>query len=163
MAREYGGDLYDLNNMTDAEIRELVVQQLNEYPNIDPGWIDVRVKDGFVTLSGRVGTDGENQVAESVLDDVLGIDRYSNELVVDELVRGEAPAGADESVALDEEVDEQLGESDPQQSDTADHLAENLEADTYGTHDMGSAIRDGTAYIPPDRPIPDGYDSRENH
>jgi hypothetical protein len=163
MAREYGGDLYDLSNMTDEEIRDLVVQQLREYPNIDAGWIDVHVKDGFITLSGSVGTDSEYQVAEAVLDDVLGIDDYSNELVVNELHRGEAPFAADEAIVQDEEVDDQLGETNPQQSDTADHLVEDLEQQTYGTHDVGTAVRDGTPYVPPDRPIADGYDSRENH
>lgn len=163
MAREYGGDLYDLSNMTDAEIRDLVVQQLNEYPNIDAGWIDVQVKDSFVTLSGTVGTDAEYQVAESVLDDVIGIDDYSNELVVSEIHRGEASEAADEAIADEEETEAQIGGGMLQQSDTADHLEEDLEQETYGTHDVGEAIRDGVPYVPPDRPVGDGYDSRENH
>mgnify|MGYP006146229811 CR=1 FL=1 len=48
MATEHGGDLYDLSHMTDEEIRELVVQQLREYPNVDAEWIDVQVKDGVI-------------------------------------------------------------------------------------------------------------------
>lgn len=163
MAREYGGDLYDFANMTDDEIRSIVVEHLQDYPNLDADWIDVAVKDGFVTLSGRVGTDGEQQVAESVLDDVLGLDRYSNELVVDELHRGQAPEAADEAIEASREVDEQMGEPDPQQTDTAEHLVEDLDSQSYGTHDMGKAIRDGSTYVPPDRPVADGYDSRENH
>ena len=163
MAREHGGELYDFEQMTDEEIRQVVVEHFRESPEIDAGWITVYVKGGFVTLSGQVGTDGEFQVAEAILHDVLGVQDYSNELVVDELHRGEAPEGADEAVVQDEEVDDQLGETDAQQSDTADHIAQHLESDTYGTHDLGTAIRDGTPYTPPDRPIPDGYDSRENH
>jgi hypothetical protein len=163
MAREYGGDVFDLSNMTDDEIRELILEQFREYPELDPDWIDVAVKDGFVTLSGRVGTDGEIQIAEKIVHDVIGISDYSNELVADELHRGEAPEGADEAIVEDEEVDEQLGEANPQQSDTASHLAEDVDSQTYGTHDMGQAIREGASYIPPDRPIPDGYDSHEKH
>ncbi|HET7276293.1 MAG TPA: BON domain-containing protein [Longimicrobiaceae bacterium] len=163
MATEYSGDIFDLENLSDDEIRTLVIEQLQQYPNIDAGWIEVDVKQGHVTLSGRVGTDGEVQVAESVLDDVIGIDNYSNNLVVDELHREDTPEAADEAIVQDREVDEQSGEPDPQQTDTAEHLAEDLETETYGTHDMQEAIRDGTAYIPPDRPVGDGYDSREDH
>jgi hypothetical protein len=163
MARQHGGDLYDFGHMSDDEIRELVVQQLREYPNIDADWMDVQVRDGFVTLGGRVGTDAEVQIAEAVIHDVLGIQDYSNELVVDELHRGEGPEAADEWAAMEEELDGQLGDPAPQQSDTAAHLVEDLDSETFGTHDMGEAIQDGTAYIPPDRPVGDGYGSRENH
>lgn len=163
MAREHGGDLYDFDQMTDDEIRQVVVEHLAEYPNLDAGWIDVQVKDGLVTLSGRVGTDSEVRVAEAVLDDVLGIDSYSNELVVDELHRHELPEAVDEALAEEGAVDGQLGDISEQQSDTADHLSGDLEAETYGTHDMGTAIRDGAPYVPPDRPLADGYGSGEDH
>jgi len=163
MARQFGGDLYDFPNMTDDEIRQVVVEQLREYPNLDADLIDVVVRDGLVTLSGRVGTDAEVQVATAVVGDVLGIERLSNELVVDEVQRGELSPAADEAIAQDEEVDEQTGEPPVDQSDTAAHLVEDLESQTYGTHDMGEAIQDGIPYIPPDRPVGDGYGSRENH
>ena len=163
MAREHGGDLFDLGHMTDEEIRELVVQQLREYPNIDADWIDVAVKDGFVTLAGRVGTDEELQVAEAVLHDVIGVQTFSNELLVDELHRGESPEAIDDWLAEEEATGDQLGGGQNQQSDTAEHLVEDLEAETFGTHDMGEAIQDGIPYVPPDRPVGDGYTSRENH
>ena len=164
MAMEHGGDLYDLSSMTDEEIRELVVQQLREYPNVDADWIEVLVSGGVVTLTGRVGTDQELQVAEAVLADVIGVANYSNELVVDELHRQESPEAIDDWLVEEDASDDQLGGSpESQQSDTADHLVEDLEAEAFGTHDMGEAIQDGIPYIPPDRPIGDGYTSRENH
>jgi hypothetical protein len=163
MARQFGGDLYDFQNMSDDELRTLVLEQLREYPNLDADDIDVRVKDGTVTLAGRVGTDAEVQVATAVLDDVLGLDDFAVELVVDELRRGDTPVAADDAIAQDEEVDDQLGEPDAQQSDTAEHLVEDLDAETYGTHDIGQAIRDAAPYSPPDRPVSDGYGSREEH
>jgi hypothetical protein len=49
------------------------------------------------------------------------------------------------------------------QSDTAEHLVEDLDAQTYGTHDVGTAVEEGASYEPPDRPVPDGYGSREAH
>lgn len=157
------GDLWNFQNMTDDEIRQVVLQQVREHPNLDAGWIDVDVSDGLVTLSGRVGTDGELQVIENLVADVLGLDRYTNELVVDELHRGEMPMAIDEELAAESEADDPLAGRSSQHSDTAEHLAENLETDTYGTHDVGKAIQDGTAYVPPDSPTSDGYDSRENH
>ena len=163
MAREFGGDLYDLSNMTDDEIRDLVVQQLNEYPNVDAGWIDVQVKDGLVTLTGRVGTDQEYQVAEEIVHDVIGIQTYSNELLVDETHRFELPEGADEEVAMMEDLNDQLGDPMQSQEDTASHLVEDLETQTYGTHDMQKAIEGGVPYVPPDHPVGDGYGSTENH
>lgn len=163
MARQHGGDVFDFSTMTDDEVYDVVTEHLRESPNLDADWIEVSVKDGTVTLSGRVGTDGERQVAESVLAEVLGIRDFSNDLVVDELHRGTEPMAADEAVASDLEVDEQLGEDERNQSDTAGHLEQNLETDTYGTHDLGTSIEDGTPYVPPERPIPDGYDSHENH
>jgi hypothetical protein len=162
MARNQGGDLYDFADMSDEDVRELVVQQLREYPNVDAGWIDVQVRDGFVTLSGRVGTDSEIQVAESIVADVLGITSYSNELVYDPTHRAEAPEAADEWAAEDE-GDDQIGRPQPTQSDTAEHLVEDLRTETFGTHDMGEAIQDGVPYVPPDRPVSDGYESAEDH
>lgn len=163
MARQHGGDLFDFDNMSDAEIRAVVVDHLRDYPNLNEAGIEVTVRDGHVTLSGRVGTDAEVQEAEAILDDVLGIDSYTNDLVVDESMRYELPEAVDDAAAAGDELDDQFGESTEQQSDTAEHLTEDLEAQTYGTHDMDEAIRDGATYIPPDRPVSDGYDSRENH
>jgi hypothetical protein len=162
MARDFGG-LFPIEDMSDDELRDLIVQHFNEYDHIDAGWIDVDVQDGFVTLSGRVGTDGEVQVAEKVLAEVIGIKDYSNELMVDETHRGQLPEGADVASTVEQEMGADLGGGILEQSDTADHLMEHLENEAYGTHDMQAAIRDGTAYSPPDRPIPDGYDSREEH
>lgn len=162
MAREYGGELYDFPNMTDDEVREVVREHLGESPNLDPDDIDVAVKDGRVTLSGRVGTDSEVETATAILDDVLGLDDFSNELMVDALRRGDAPEAADDAVARDREADDG-DEVGAQHSDTAAHLAADLEADTFGTRDMGKAIQDGTSYIPPDSPGGDGYGSREDH
>jgi hypothetical protein len=103
------------------------------------------------------------QVAEEVLVEVIGVENFSNELVVTELHREPAPEAADDAVVYREETPSQLGEGNEEQSDTAAHLSEDLEEQTYGTHDMQAAIEEGSTYIPPDRPIPDGYDSRENH
>lgn len=154
------GELFfDFATMTDDEIYDVVVQHLTELGTLDMGWIDVTVRDGHVTLEGRVGTDGEVQVAEKLLVEVLGLDAVTNELIVDELHRGDLPEAADDEVAAEEE---ERGDGVPNQEDTAAHLVEDLEAQTFGTQDVQHAIEEGTAYNPPDL-LPDGYTSRENH
>jgi hypothetical protein len=162
MAGEYTGDIYDFENMTDEEVRGVVLEHLREQTNLDADDIEVLVQDGTVTLTGRVGTDAEVQIAGELLDDVLGLDRYSNELVVDELRRGTSTLEEDLLIAAPG-AEDQLGGSSFQQSDTAEHLVEDLDAETQGTHDVSRAIRDAAAYRPPDSPIGDGYGSREDH
>lgn len=163
MAQDFDELFFDFENMTDDEIYDVVLQQLNEYPEIDPGWMEVSVKDGLVTLAGRVGTDAEKQIAEKIVVETLGISSFSNELVVAELVRGDVPEAVDEAAAYEDEFGDALGGGAPQQSDTAAHLVENLEVQTFGTHDMQHAIEEGTAYEPPEGPMADGYDSEEQH
>lgn len=163
MAGEFGGDLYDFQEMTDDEVRSVVIEHLQEQTNLDPDDIDVIVRNGRVTLEGRVGTDDEVQVAGEVVDDLLGLDDCINNLVVDPLRRGTEPIAADESAIVPGSEEDNLGGFDLQQSDTAEHLVEDIESETLGTHDTIRAIRDASAYSPPDGPIGDGYGSRENH
>jgi GAF domain-containing protein len=162
MARDFGG-LFNTEDMSDDELEQLVVQQLREYPNLDAGWIEVQVRDGTVTLAGAVGTDAEKQVAESVIVEVLGIESFANELVVSELHRQELPEAVDDATAVENEADDHLGRDTRQQSDTAAHLVEDLESETFGTRDMQQSIQEGSTYIPPDRPLADGYTSEEEH
>src|SRR5512134_1549261 len=100
MARDYS-DLYDLDNMSDADLKDLVLQQLREYPELDVDLIEVNVDDGRVSVSGRVGTEQEVQQIGHVLTDVLGVRSLSNELVIDELTRGELSEAVDDAWAQD--------------------------------------------------------------
>ncbi len=163
MAGRYTGDIFDFSGMTDDELYDVVVQHLQEHPEVDSEWVEVRVKDGHVTLSGRVGSDSEISVAEQVITEILGLQEFTNELMVDELHRGEMPEAADDAVTQDLEVEAQYGETNENQSDTAAHLVEDLGAQTYGTHSVTEAVNDGATYSPPDRPMGDGYGSRESH
>ena len=54
---------YDFAEMSDDEVYDLVVQHLGEYPELDVGWIEVRVSGGQVTLAGRVGSDAESPLS----------------------------------------------------------------------------------------------------
>lgn len=76
-------DVDNLGSLTDAELRARLVEQFKEYPELDGDLVDVDVKDGRVTLSGRVGTEREYQEFEHVATDVLGLPNVSNEIVVE--------------------------------------------------------------------------------
>ncbi|MGQ0560366.1 MAG: BON domain-containing protein [Gemmatimonadota bacterium] len=162
MARDYE-NLYDLENIGDDELKDLVLQELQEYPEIDVDLIVVDVQDGAVRVSGRVGTEQEIQQVGHVLTDLIGIDEVSNELVIDELVRGQHSEAADDARAEDGEVDAQTGEQTVRASDTAAHLVEDLEAEHFGTHNYDETMQRGTTYEPPDRGIQEGILGRENH
>ncbi|MDQ3520744.1 MAG: BON domain-containing protein [Gemmatimonadota bacterium] len=162
MARDFDRML-DTEGLSDDELYDLIIQQFNEQPELDTGWIDVSVRNGLVTLSGRVGTDSEVRTAENILNDVLGIREFANELIVDELHREMAPEAADDAAAADREADDQRGERNMSTEDSAQHLIEDLDGQTFGTHDLQSAIQDGIPYVPPDRPMADGYGSGEDH
>lgn len=162
MASDFS-DVYNLEDMSDDELQALVVQQLGEHDSLDAGWIEVRVRDGHVTLAGPVGTDAEKQVAENVVVEVLGVSRYTNELVVSATHRHQLPEDPEAARVELEEQDDDLGGDTRQQSDTAAHLITDIETETFGTRDMQQAIQEGATYEPPDRPRPDGYDSQEDH
>jgi len=140
--------------MSDDELYDHIQERFRENRNLDPDWIEVSVRDGHVTLEGRVGTDGEVQVAEKIIHDVLGIDSYTNDLIVDELHRGETSENGDD--VEDEDLE-------THQSDTADHLSENRLREGYVTDDPQEATEEGMPYTPPDEPSPDGYRNSENH
>jgi hypothetical protein len=162
MSDEYD-DLYDITNLDDSELKDLVLQELSEYPDIDVDLVEVDVDRGQVRLSGRVGTEQEVQTVEHVITDLLGVDRVRNELVVFDTVRGQRSEAADDAYAEDMEADPQLSSGGGNTSDTAQHLVEDLEAEQFGTHDPQEAAERGTTYEPPDRPMQEGTYSIEDH
>ena len=163
MAHDYD-DIYDLANLDDTELKDLVLQELGEYPDIDVDLIEVNVENRVVRLSGRVGTEQEVQAVEQVVTDLIGTE-VKNELVVDANVRGQLSEAADDAYIEDLEADPQfsVGAATHNTSDTAQHLVEDLDAESFGTHNVQEAVERGTAYEPPDRAIQQGSVSRENH
>jgi hypothetical protein len=161
MAADYE-DTFDLDDLDDSELRELVRAELDDYDTVDADNILVRVNDGEVELSGRVGTIGERDTAEHILTDVIGVTRYRNDLVVDEIRRDEESEAADDAIAdARERGEDQIGGSANMSTD-AEALREedDLDADLYGTHDVQRSIEQGTAYEPPDTPTPESGEER---
>lgn len=152
-------DLHDLDDLSDDELRELVISQLAAHPGVDPDDITVTVEDGVVHLEGRVGTEAERLVAEHVVTDVLGIEQWENEIFVDPIRRADSPEAVDDHLAAEEATEGLLlGDRPLPMSDESEHLDEDYEVriNAFGTHDVQAAIEEGAPYIPPEQPTPEG-------
>jgi len=167
MARDFE-NMNDIDELDDRELRDLVRSHLAAHNGLDIDDITVQVTDGRVTLTGRVGTDGERLVAEHVLTDVIGVSDFSNELFVDPNRRAESPEAIDEHLA-DESRHEGLllGDRAVPISPEVDEVEGSLEAELYGTTDVHQSITDGTSWNPPESPTQEGLLGRdemgENH
>jgi len=161
MARDFE-NLDDLDDLSDGELRNLVRDRLAEHRGLDLRDITVTVHDRVVALDGRVGTEGERRVAERVVTDLVGITTVRNNLVVDELRRAESPEAVDEHLAdEDEHAGLLLGDRAVPLSPEAEHLEEDLDSRLFGTTDVGSAIQNGTAWIPPTSPTQEGIEGQD--
>ena len=152
-------NLHDIADLNDRELRDVIRSHLRAHNGLDADYITVQVEDGEVTLEGRVGTDYERRVAERVLTDVLGIERVNNSLVVQAMHRAESPMDIDDHLVEEERTEGLLlGDRAVPLSPEAEHLEEDLDARLGGTSDIGKAIEEGTAWIPPESPTPEGLD-----
>ncbi|MEX0907793.1 MAG: BON domain-containing protein [Gemmatimonadota bacterium] len=158
-----GADFYDIESLGDEELRKLVREELAGHPDLDADGLDLVVRDGIVTVSGRVGTEAEFQIIEHVLSDVLGVSAVENELVIDELVRLQQPEPADSANAQVYATGGGASGGADRTEDSAEHLLRDTAADQYGTDDMGEAIERGHIYNPPDTPVQEGTWNKENH
>ena len=115
-----------------------------------------------IVLGGRVGTDGERLIAEHVVTDVLGVEDVRNDIFVDPMRRAESPEAVDESIVDDDRREGLLlGDRPVPLSPEAEGRRMMLDHELYGTTDVRHAIADGTAWIPPESPTPEGFSRRE--
>ena len=160
MARDYE-DVHDLDDLSDDELRGLVREKLTAHNALDIDDITVQVENGVVVLGGRVGTDGERLIADHVVTDLLGAQRCRNEIFVDPARRALSPEAIDEHlVEEDREAGLQLGDRPLPLSPEAEATEEDLDADLFGTTDIGRAIQDGTPWVPPESPTQEGFTER---
>jgi hypothetical protein len=157
MARDYE-NIFHLDDLDDNELRRLVRETLRDNRSIDPDDIRVHIREGKVILAGRVGTEAEKRIAERVIEDRIGVERFESQLVVDPIRRAESPEAIDEHLA-DEEAHEGLllGEGSSGQNDEARHLADDFEGEMTGTVDREESVERGIPWIPPESPTPEGY------
>ena len=152
-------NIHDIDDLTDRELRDLVREHLRAHNGIDVDYITVNVADGAVTLEGRVGTDFERRAAEHVLTDVLGIADVRNDLVVQAIHRAESSLDMDEHLAEEEATEGlMLGDRPVPLDPETEGVVEDLDARLWGTTDVGKAIADGTAWIPPESPTQEGLE-----
>jgi hypothetical protein len=156
MARDFE-DIHNLDDLSDDELRGLVREHLRAHNALDVDEITVRTENGAVILGGRVGTDGERLIAEHVVTDVLGAADVRNEIVVDATRRAEAPTAIDEHLVEDDRNEGLLlGDRPMPISPEAEYAQDDIDHELYGTTDVGHAIADGTAWIPPESPTQEG-------
>jgi hypothetical protein len=150
-------DMMETDELSDNELRALLRDTFDQQLAFDPEDVEVFVRDGVVSLSGRVGTEEELRIVERVVTDVVGLKTVRNNIVVDPIRRAESPEPIDEHV-VDEELHEGLllGDSARSEDPEAEHLHEDLRAELFGTTDMQEAIEGGIPWNPPDGPTPEG-------
>jgi len=67
---------------TDDRVREEICERLTEHPLLDASDVDVEVRDGVVTLTGRVAVRAEKHLAEDIAEEVWGVNDVENRLRV---------------------------------------------------------------------------------
>jgi hypothetical protein len=161
MAKDYENTL-NLDQMDDADIRELVRQRLDEVAGFDVDAVEVDVQDGGITVEGRVGTEAERQQVTRVLT-ALGATEPRNNVVVDEVARPQRAEAADDARAEAADATPALGESGTATTDTAEHLQDDRSGEQYGTRDPRKAVEEGKPYTPPEGPTQQGIEGDERH
>jgi hypothetical protein len=158
MARDFE-DIHNLDELSNDELRGLVREKLAAHNGIDVEDVEVQVEGTTLVLSGRVGTEQERRTAEHLLTDVLGMQDYRNDLMVTATRRSVSPEAIDEHL-VDEEAHEGLllGDRPVSLSPEAEHLHDSADEEETGTTDVHKAIEEGTAWIPPESPTPEGRD-----
>jgi hypothetical protein len=168
MARDFE-NIHNIDDLSDDELRGVVREHLRANNAVDIDEITVRAVDGTIILGGRVGTDGEKLIAEHVVTDVLGCTSVRNEIFVDPIRRALSPEAIDEHLATEDRNEGLLlGDRPLPINPEAETVQDDIDHDLYGTSDVGHAIADGTAWIPPESPTQEGIlndrnDTGENH
>lgn len=161
MARDFE-NTGDVAGMSDEELHRLVRDRFDAETAIDPDDLVVTVRDGQVTVAGRVGTDVEVRIADHILSDSLGLTGYDNQLVADPIRRAESPEAIDEHLASEDALDSRLlGDKPVPISPEAEHREEHLSAHMYGTADVQEASEGAVPWTPPEGPTPEGRDGPE--
>jgi hypothetical protein len=164
MAHDYE-DVFDLDDLNDDELRALVRDRLAAHSGLDIDDISISVEDGVVRLEGRVGTEQEKRVALRVVTDEIGVRQVENDITIDPIRRAENPEAVD-----DEQGEESrregllLGDRVVPLEPSTEGTDEEVERDVMldGTTDVQNAISFGGAWIPPERPTPEGIGGEES-
>jgi hypothetical protein len=124
------GNMEDVNGLTDEDIRELILEQLDE-AGIAPGAVGIRVLKGSrVVVEGNVDSEMMRKIIIQTIQNATGIDNIVDEMIVAD----------DEYESFDE---------GPRHEDYELYDEDN---EYVGSEDMFRAVEDGVPYIPPTEP-----------
>jgi len=156
-------DINELDELTDNELHALIRDIFDQQVAFDPNDVDIAVRAGVVTLSGRVGTEEELRIAERTVSDVVGVKSVRNELVADPIRRAESPEAIDEHL-VDEQMHDGLllGDTPGNEDAETQHLHPNIRAELFGTTDVQQSISGAIPWNPPDGPTPEGTEGSED-
>jgi hypothetical protein len=76
--------LLDAGRRVDADIRGEALQRLMDDPMLDADYLDARVKDGWVTLTGHADRQFQSDKAFEHMLNVRGVTGITNEITVDQ-------------------------------------------------------------------------------
>ncbi len=161
MEKDYE-DIRGTDGLTDNELRALIRDNFEQQPAFDPDDVEISVRSGVVSLSGRVGTPEELRIIERVVTDIVGVQNLRSGLVVDPIRRAESPEAIDDHL-VDEQLHEGilLGDTPRPEDPEAQHLRENIRAELFGTTDVQQSISGAIPWNPPDGPTPEGISGME--
>lgn len=152
----------EIQNLSDDELKRYILDQFRSQHAFDLNDIEVLVNDGFVRLTGRVGTESELRIVDHVMSDVISPKTFDNQIVIDEIRRAESPEAIDEHLADEEEHDGLLlGDKPMSLSPETAHLAD-VAPESEGTHNIQEAIENAEPWIPPESPTPEGVAGQED-
>lgn len=152
----------EIRNLSDAELKTYILDEFRSQNAFDVDDIEVWVNDGFVRLSGRVGTEEELRIIDHVMSDVISVANFDNQIVVDEIRRATSPEAIDEHLADEEEHGGLLlGDVARPFSPEAEHLADQIPDDSVGTHNVQESIESAEPWIPPESPTPEGLGGQD--
>lgn len=103
-----------IDDLSDDEIVDLIVEHLAEDDRVKTEFIVVEVNQGHPIIRGRVGSDEEVQVIDEILNDVLDIHDFENNVWVDDSLAFVHVDDEGEEVAeVTEESEDDEEEEDP--------------------------------------------------
>lgn len=106
----------NLENLSDEEVVEAILEALDEDGRINQDYVDVACVKGQVTVNGRVSSEEELQALDEILGEVMELTKYKNNVWVDDTLDFDASKDDDDDDDLKglkfEDEDSDIDEKD---------------------------------------------------
>ncbi|EKD42642.1 MAG: hypothetical protein ACD_73C00075G0005 [uncultured bacterium] len=95
------------DDLSDEEIIEAIMEGLKEDPRVDVSYLKLEIIKGIPVINGRVASDDQIQAIDEIMADVLEIEKYENNVWVDDELAFEANEDKEdvEELSFDDEED----------------------------------------------------------